>query len=135
MKLSELLTDLNNRPQNAHVLVMENDFGQESTFMIESVLMGNEQVMLLHATTMRPFERFPCILFETKSNTIKAHKILIYESVENGGKYQISVDGARLPHAFETEHEAKLFARGCVLGAETGVADRRVDAAKGTAGA
>ena len=54
---------------------------------------------------------------------------------ERDGEYQVSIEGAIIQTGFETEHEAKCFARGFVLGSEARTGDKGFDAASDTAGA
>jgi hypothetical protein len=135
MKLSELLADLNNRPQTAQVLVLEPDLLQSvGLIMIESVAReGNGKVVMLmgKSAMRRPVDEFFSRMVEDveRGKPTRVFKATVHESDKNDGEYSVSIDGQTMQDGFETIHEATLFARGFVLGFEMGASGKGHNAA------
>ena len=137
MKVPELTAVLNNRSQTAQVLVMEKDVvvGPSNVFAIDSVVEeSNDKVVMLMGKriTPTPLESFLGHLVEERElgKPTRASKATIHKV--NDGKYQVGVDGAVVQSGIDTEHEAKLFVRGYVLGFKMGSAGKGLDATKDT---
>jgi hypothetical protein len=121
MKVSDLVADLNNRSQNAQVMIVEPYACPDNILTIESVIKEDNEkiVMLIGKSALRkPMETFPGILLRGRSDRV--FKASICKSDEKDGKFQVSVDGVILQSDFETEHEAKICVRGFVLGFNAG---------------
>ena len=135
MKLSELLADLNNRPQTAQVLVVEPDLLQSAgPIMVESVAKeGNGKVVMLmgKSAMRRPVDEFFSRMVEDleRGKPTRVFKATVHESDKKDGEYSVSIDGKTMQDGFETIHEAKLFARGFVLGFEMGASGKGLNAA------
>jgi hypothetical protein len=50
----------------------------------------------------------------------------IKESQEVPGKFEVSLDGVRLPGEFDTEHEAMMFTAGLLMG-DSGILEKLLD--------
>ena len=129
LSVSDFLTDFTNRPKTAQVFAVEKDatFGQGQVFMVESIEKSNENVVMLmcKSTIRRPIDEIFSHMVENleRGKPTKTFKATIHKS-EKDGKYFFNVDGVTMQSDFETEHEAKLFVRGYVLGFEMGSAGK-----------
>jgi hypothetical protein len=123
MNLGELLSGLSNRPPTAQVLVIETDFtvGPGEVFTIESVMKeGSENVVMPtgKSVTRWPLDEAMGRMIEKleRGEPTRVFKASIQKSGTNDGKYQVAVDGRVLQSDFETEHEARIFVNGFVMG-------------------
>jgi hypothetical protein len=133
MKLSELLTDLNTRPESAQVLVVELDLVNDvGPILIESIAGGNEKSVILmgKAVKKNPVHEFLSRMVEDteRGKPTKVFNTSIRKS-ERDGKYEVTIDGKTIQSAIDTAQEAKQFARGFVLGFEMGSSGNGLNAA------
>jgi hypothetical protein len=134
MKVSELLADLNNRPQTGQVLMVETDVtvGPGNIFTIESIAGGNEKSVILmgKSVTRKPLDEMFSNLIKDREQGrwTRIFKAEIHKS-EKDGKYEVSINGRIMQSGFETVEEAKLFARGFAFGFELGSAGKGLNPA------
>jgi hypothetical protein len=130
MKVSELLADLTNRPQNAQIHLIEKDFevGPGNLFVIESAVKEDCDgvvILMCKSVTRKPIDMAFSRMLEDleRGKPTRVFKTTISESVLNPGKYEACIDGRSLG-LFNTMEETKLFLRGFVLGSEMGTSGK-----------